>query len=233
MSDDELARSSKGKIEQPGQAGRTALQHRLFVLPPLGSTHRKNSTSWIFVLAALAVSALAVWLALAGAQKPLGPIQVPIVRHRLVDARIPIYAILGKTSVGKSSFIGTLGGRHVRAGKPPDIDQNLESGIVRALAKMSEFAYLHCLAGTSETGFYSFNSDITGPGYLAEMVGIDATDLNLSNRQIMMMLRNQLQEVITYDKLLIGLVVLWNINPRKRDFGPLQVRTLDFVTISV
>ena len=130
MFDDELARSSKEEMEQPGQSRSTSLQHRLFVLPLLGSTHSNNSTSWIFVLAALAVSALAIWLVLAGVQRPRGPIQVLIVRHRLVDARIPIYAILGKTSVGESSFIGILGGRHFRAGNPPDVDQNLESGIV-------------------------------------------------------------------------------------------------------
>lgn len=48
-------------------------------------------------------------------------------RRSKLDTSLPLFAILGATGVGKSSFITTLGGRHVKTDKPPGIGHQLES----------------------------------------------------------------------------------------------------------
>lgn len=44
-----------------------------------------------------------------------------------LDSRLPVYAVLGVTGVGKSSFIAAVGGKHVETGDAPSIGHQLES----------------------------------------------------------------------------------------------------------
>jgi GTP-binding protein EngB required for normal cell division len=48
-------------------------------------------------------------------------------RRAALDVSLPLFAVLGATGVGKSSFITTLGGRHVKTNEPPAIGYRLES----------------------------------------------------------------------------------------------------------
>lgn len=48
-------------------------------------------------------------------------------RQAALDINLPLFAVLGATGVGKSSFITTLGGRHVNTNELPAIGHQLES----------------------------------------------------------------------------------------------------------
>jgi predicted GTPase len=48
-------------------------------------------------------------------------------RQAALDISLPLFAVLGATGVGKSSFIATLGGRDVKTNEPPAIGHRLQS----------------------------------------------------------------------------------------------------------
>ncbi|GES66309.1 purine and uridine phosphorylase [Aspergillus terreus] len=109
---------------------------------------------------------------------PLEPVD------RGLDPTRPIFGILGKTGVGKSSFIDLLGGRN-RSGHPPEICHGLES----------------C---TSELDYYEATVDST-PIYLIDTPGFD--DMRLTDELIMTLIVDTIQR----DKLLKGLIYLHDI----------------------
>jgi hypothetical protein len=48
-------------------------------------------------------------------------------RQAELDSSLPIFAVLGATGVGKSSFIARLDGRHLRTNELPSIGHRLQS----------------------------------------------------------------------------------------------------------
>jgi hypothetical protein len=67
------------------------------------------------------VSFFCLWLLVSGVWS--GPVPP-------IDPNAPIFTILGKTGVGKSTFIDLLGARHVKTRRPPVIGHSLSSGRV-------------------------------------------------------------------------------------------------------
>lgn len=75
---------------------------------------------WAFVvLAAILSIFLGLLFAVSGTS--------PSPSHPEIDASLPVFAILGKTGVGKSTFIETLGGRNVKTGDVPAVCHGLAS----------------------------------------------------------------------------------------------------------
>jgi ABC-type molybdenum transport system ATPase subunit/photorepair protein PhrA len=60
-------------------------------------------------------------------------------RQAVLDISLPLFAVLGATGVGKSTFITTLGGRHVSTNELPVIGHRLES---REFSKTIEWSIL-------------------------------------------------------------------------------------------
>ncbi|KPI35174.1 Vegetative incompatibility protein HET-E-1 [Cyphellophora attinorum] len=117
-------------------------------------------------------------------------------QERKLDSNLPIYAVLGVTGVGKSTFIATAGGKHIETGRPPSISHQLESH-------------------TDATNFYRFDSRITGPGCLVDTPGIDESNRTRTDTEIMLTIENSLRELNVKDKLLMGLIFLYDIrSPR-------------------
>ncbi|CAN9080360.1 unnamed protein product [Alternaria alternata] len=113
-------------------------------------------------------------------------------RQAALDISLPLFAVLGATGVGKSSFIATLGGRHVKTNEQPTIGYHLESQ-------------------TEQCEIYRFESLATGPGYLIDTPGIDEGNRTRTDTEIMNLIQNELERVQIYDKMLTGLVYLYDI----------------------
>ncbi|RYO08321.1 hypothetical protein AA0121_g11463 [Alternaria tenuissima] len=113
-------------------------------------------------------------------------------RQAALDINLPLFAVLGATGVGKSSFITTLGGRHVNTNELPAIGHQLESK-------------------TEQCEIYRFESFATGPGYLIDTPGIDESNRTRTDTEIMNLIQNELERVQIYDKMLTGLVYLYDI----------------------
>lgn len=91
---------------------------------------------------------------------------------------------------------------------------------------------------TDTNDFYFFDSAITGPGYLIDTPGIDESNRTRTDTEIMMTIENSLKEVQFRDKLLMGLIFLYDIH-QPRAYGsilnvcPQPHRDLRFLTDSI
>ena len=99
-----------------------------------GLFYRRNAGGWLVVITLLPVLVILV----AFFARPEYREAVPNARFRerhdrtfeqqtLLDSSLPIFAVLGATGVGKSSFIGRAGGRHIISGEPPIVGETLKS----------------------------------------------------------------------------------------------------------
>ena len=64
---------------------------------------------------------------------------------------------------------------------------------------------------TEQCEIYRFESFATGPGYLIDTPGIDESNRTRTDTEIMNLIQNELERVQIYDKMLTGLVYLYDI----------------------
>ncbi|KAK2773124.1 hypothetical protein FQN53_004266 [Emmonsiellopsis sp. PD_33] len=195
----DYADSHKDKEWQPYAAAVAAACMKAFLqqfvdmepaisLPLRGRTRTERmftSGSWIWVLITMICSVLVGILAREGVTwEGVTPTDILPPVELGLDPRRPIFGVLGKTGVGKSTFIDILGGRN-SSGHPPVICHGLES----------------C---TNDLEYYEATVD-NSPVYLIDTPGFD--DSRMTDEQIMRLIVENLQN----DKLLKGLIYLHDI----------------------
>lgn len=126
-----------------------------------------------------------------------------------VDSNYPIFAILGRTGVGKSSFIKLLGGQNEK-GDTPEVGHGLEPCEFSEIVAMSMLGKdLTRFPGTNDVKFYS--ATVNGSSiYLMDTPGFD--DVRMSDREVMELIFKKLVGLQKDDKLLKGLIYLHDIN---------------------
>ncbi|KIV92924.1 hypothetical protein PV10_04180 [Exophiala mesophila] len=102
-----------------------------------------------------------------------------------INSNYPIFAVIGLTGVGKSSFISLLGGVNA-SDAPPDISAGLEP----------------C---TSDVGLYEATVD-ERPVYFMDTPGFD--DNKLSDKEVLQQIYEKLQMLSQGDKLIKGMIYL-------------------------
>src|SRR5438034_10758244 len=105
--------SDNSKRESPAAAQPTDT-----VIPPLPPPPRR--WNW-FVLCNTWYKIFAIILLIFLILPPSRPPPASCEPYCWLDRDVPIFAIMGKTGIGKSTFIGQLGGRHVETGQLPII----------------------------------------------------------------------------------------------------------------
>ncbi|KAK3350354.1 acyl transferase/acyl hydrolase/lysophospholipase [Lasiosphaeria hispida] len=110
-----------------------------------------------------------------------------------IDPSAPIIAVMGRTGTGKSTFINTLGGRHVSTKARPVIGRNLESE-------------------TAQISWYLARID-GRKVYLIDTPGFD--DSRIPDHEILRMISGLLRTYYQGGKLLRGIVYLHDITHRR------------------
>jgi hypothetical protein len=64
---------------------------------------------------------------------------------------------------------------------------------------------------TEQCEIYRFESLAIGPGYLIDTPGIEESNRTRTNTEIMNLIQNELERVQIYDRILTGLVYLYDI----------------------
>ena len=146
-------------------------------------------------------------------------------QQTLLDSSLPIFAVLGATGVGKSSFIGRAGGRHIISGAPPVVGETLKS----RECSVQTSPWLVCSSAltmsleTVNSQFYKFSS-LSSDGYLIDTPGIDESDRTRTDIEIMQQIHNELNYLRLYDKMLMGLIFLYDISQPRAYGTVLNVR---------
>ena len=126
--------------ESESESGSTSRRYRSYYLSKEYHNEKnlmpkQSGQSWVstFKLRLVVVMAFVAMLLSfrapisASARTLLGQMAVPQEFRPEIDASLPVFAILGKTGVGKSTFINELGGRNIKNNLPPRIGETLES----------------------------------------------------------------------------------------------------------
>lgn len=170
-----------------------------------GLFYRRNASGWLVVITLLPV--LVILVAFFARPEYREAVSNARFRERhdrtfeqqtLLDSSLPIFAVLGATGVGKSSFIRRAGGRHIISGESPIVGETLKSQ-------------------TMNSQFYRFSS-LSSDGYLIDTPGIDESDRTRTDMEIMQQIHNELDKLRLYDKMLMGLIFLYDIS-QPRAYG--------------
>ena len=129
------------------------------------------------------------------------------VPYKGIDHSVPIFAIVGKTGVGKSQFINVLGGRHIEDGRPPQVGHTLASCKYRSGCA---WCSANDLPGTHGMPIYKavVNDE---PVYLMDTPGFDDSEMS-SDRQILIDIFSELLDLYKNQRLLSGIIYLYDIS---------------------
>ncbi|KAG8533360.1 uncharacterized protein KY384_002143 [Bacidia gigantensis] len=161
--------------------------------------HIQSTDRWLawIVVFPLVVGLLMIFLQLTGALSNAKLLQTFRMQPQL-DGNLPIFAVIGATGVGKSSFIKTAGGLNFMSGEQPVIGETLVSETVNSQ-------------------IYRFASK-SQDGYLIDTPGIDESNRTRTDVEIMQTIHNQLDRLKKRDKLLMGLIFMYDIS-QPRAYG--------------
>ncbi|KAJ4314363.1 hypothetical protein N0V84_008943 [Fusarium piperis] len=121
----------------------------------------------------------------------------------LIDPSAPIVAVMGMAGVGKSTFIDTIGGRHVLTDAAPKAGQGLDS-----------------------VSWY--RASINGRDvYLIDTPGLNNSQI--SDLEVLKRISKELHSSYRNDRLLNGIIYLYDISPTQ--LGPTRVRELDYLKL--
>ncbi|RDL38651.1 uncharacterized protein BP5553_02991 [Venustampulla echinocandica] len=165
---DECAQTLKRKY-RPGKSA--SIRRPSFCFATTEPPKRQFSCGWVFFMV-LAIFAM-----------------VCVIETPRIDNDAPIIAIMGQTGAGKSTFINSLGGRHIQTGRVPTIGHGLES-------ETSKVSWYRALANGRTV-------------YIIDSPGFD--DDNHSDRHILHQVSKDLEANYKNGKLLNGIVFLHDI----------------------
>ena len=194
--------------------------------------YRRNAGSWLAVFTT--ISALVILAAFFAQPEYREAVSNARFRERhdrafeqqtRLDSSLPIFAVLGATGVGKSSFIGRAGGRHIITGEPPTVGETLKSREYSAQTSLWPVwsSALTMSLETVKSQFYKFSS-LSSDGYLIDTPGIDESDRTRTDMEIMQQIHNDLYNLRLYDKMLTGLIFLYDISQPRAYGTVLNVR---------
>lgn len=127
--------------------------------------------------------------------------------YKGIDHSVPIFAIMGKTGVGKSQFINVLGGRHIEDGRPPQVGHALESCKYRpgcAWCSTDDFPGTH--------GMPIYKAVVNDePVYLMDTPGFDDSEKS-SDLQILTDIFSELSDLYQNQRILSGIIYLHDIS---------------------
>jgi GTP-binding protein EngB required for normal cell division len=123
----------------------------------------------------------------------------------------PVFAILGKTGVGKSSFIDVLGARNLTTGLGPVVCEGLES------CGSCLNSYTHHTAntrlGTEDYSFYAAQLDF-GDVYVVDTPGFDDSK-GRSDEDILISIWDELDRLYKGNTRLKGIIYLYDISAQR------------------
>jgi hypothetical protein len=128
-----------------------------------------------------------------------------------LNASWPIFAIFGKTGVGKSSFIEALGGRNLTTGLGPVVCEGLES----CGSCLNSFTHhiANTRLGTDDYSFYAAQLDF-GDVYVVDTPGFDDSK-GRSDEDTLISIWNELDRLYKGNTRLKGIIYLYDISAQR------------------